>query len=139
MFERLERQMDDLVERLLRRPAAAIYQRAWAPRIDLYETADEFIAVAELAGVDPGNVTIEIEGDAFTISGQRLPATPPGCADYLQLEIPLGEFERTIMLPGKVDAKSAAANFEEGMLSVRLPKAHQGPMKVQVDIERPKE
>src|SRR5437763_5985048 len=61
-FEKLEQRMDELVSRLLRRPSQATYQRAWAPRVDVYETPDEFIAIAELAAVYSGDVTIEISG-----------------------------------------------------------------------------
>jgi HSP20 family protein len=135
VFQRLERQMDDLVERMFRRPASASYRRAWAPHVDLYETEDEFVAVVELAGVDPSTVTIEIEAETFTITGQRASTSPPGCADYLQLEILFGEFERVLMLPSGVDADRATANFDDGLLTVRLPKARQGPRRVQVDIQ----
>ncbi len=137
MIERLERQMDDIVGRLFHRPAAAAYRRAWAPRVDVYDTEDAFVAVVELAGVDPGSVTIEIEGEAVAITGQRAPTTPPECADYLQLEIPFGEFERMLLLPAIVEAEQATANFEDGMLIVHLPKARRGPKRVQVDIQRP--
>jgi HSP20 family protein len=137
MFEALERQMDDIVQRLFRRPARAPYRRrAWAPNVDVYETQDAYVAVVELAGVDPNSVTVEIEREAVAITGERAATTPPGCADYLQLEIPFGAFERLLILPGAVDSDGATANFEDGMLTVRLPKAHGGPKRVQVDIQR---
>lgn len=139
MFERLERQMDDLVERLLRRPTPAPYSRAWAPRLDIYETKDEFIAVAELADVDPNDVTIEIEGEEVAFTGRRAPAAPPQGAECLQLEVPFGEFERRLLLPVPVDASRATADFKDGMLTVHLPKAKAGPRRVQVDIQRPAE
>ncbi|HYZ91609.1 MAG TPA: Hsp20/alpha crystallin family protein [Actinomycetota bacterium] len=137
MFERLERQMDDLVGRMLRRPASASYRRAWAPHVDVYLTEGEFVLVVDLAGVDPSSVTIEVEGEAVSITGRRESTTPPECADYLQLEIPFGEFERTLLLPGPVEAADASANFDEGLLTVRLPKARRGPQKVQVEIQPP--
>jgi HSP20 family protein len=137
VFERLERQMDDLVERLLRRPTPSSYQRAWAPRIDIYETEDEFIAVAELADVDPNDVTIEIEGEQVALMGKRSPAAPPQGAECLQLEVPFGEFERRVVLPSSVDAGRATADFKEGMLTVHLPKVHRGPRRIQVDVQRP--
>lgn len=121
----------------MHRPAAASYRRAWAPRIDVYDTEDAFVAVVELAGVDADTVMIEIEGDAVAVTGQRAATTPPECADYLQLEIPFGEFERTLLLPAPVEADQAAAKFEDGMLTVRLPKARRGPTRVQVDVQTP--
>lgn len=128
--------MDDLVERLLRRPALAAYQRAWAPRVDVYETAAEYVMVVELAGIEPSDVTIEIEGEQVTISGRRSPPVCPQGAEILQLEVPFGEFERILVLPTPVDATGATAGFTDGMLSVRLPKARRRPTRVQVDVSK---
>lgn len=136
VFERLERQMDDLVERLLRRPGPSPYQRAWAPRVDVYETADAFIAVAELAGVDPDAVTIEIEAEEVVLSGRRSPAAPVEGAECLQIEVPFGEFERRLLLPAPVDAAAASADLSDGTLTVRLPKRPRAQGRVQVDIQR---
>jgi HSP20 family protein len=136
MFDRLERQMDDLVARLLRRTTPASYQRAWSPRTDVYETDEEFIAVVELAEVDPGGVTIEIEGEQVSITGQRAPSKPPEGAECLQLEIPFGAFECRMVLPATVDASQAKAEFTDGMLRVRLPKLRRGPTRVQVEVQR---
>ena len=133
--------MDDLVQRLLRRPTPSSYQRAWAPRLDVYEAHGEFIVVVELAGVDPGAVTIEIEGAEVSITGTREPTRPPAGAagvalgaECLQIEIPFGAFERRLVLPVAVDAGRATADFADGTLTVRLPKANDGPKRVQIDV-----
>jgi HSP20 family protein len=133
-FDKLEKRMDELVARLLRRPSQATYQRAWAPHVDVYETPDEYIAIAELAAVYSGDVTIEISGEEVAITGQRSPAEPPVGANCLQLEIPFGAFERRLVLPTSVDPVRASASFEDGLLTVRLPKIKTGPTKVQVEI-----
>lgn len=137
VFERIERQMDDLVERLLSRPSTAAYQRAWAPRVDVYETDDEFVAVVELAGTEPEAVTIEIEGEEVAITGSRDPRKAPEGGECLQLEIPFGVFERRLVLPAAVDAARASADFSDGVLTVRLPKTKQGPTRVQVAVQWP--
>jgi HSP20 family protein len=137
VFDRLERQMDDLVQRLMRRPTPARYQRAWAPRLDVYETQDGYVIVVELSGVEPGSVTIEIEGSEVGITGVRGPTRSlvgPQGAECLQIEIPFGEFERRLGLPLAVDATSATADFADGMLTVTLPKLRTGPTRVQVDV-----
>jgi len=134
-FEKLEQRMDELVSRLLRRPSQSTYQRAWAPRVDVYETADEYIAIAELAAVYSGDVTIEISGEEVAITGQRQHIDHPDDAEYLQLEIPQGDFERRLVLPMSVDPVRATASFEDGLLTVRLPKIDHGPTKIQVEIK----
>ena len=136
VFEALERQMDDIVQRVFRRSPPASYRRAWAPNVDVYETDTEYVAIIELAGVDPESVTIEIEREAVAITGERASTTPVGCSDYLQLEIPFGAFERVLLFPSGVEASDATANFDDGMLTVRLPKVRGGPTKVQVDVQR---
>jgi len=127
--------MDELVSRLLRRPSQSTYQRAWAPRVDVYETADEFIAIAELAAVYSGDVTIEISGEEVALTGQRQHIDHPDDADCLQLEIPQGDFERRLVLPSRVDPVTATASFEDGLLTVRLPKVKQGRTTIQVEIK----
>ena len=133
-FDKLERHMDELVARLLRRPTQSVYQRAWAPRVDVYETPDHFIAIAELAAVDSGEVTIEISGDEISITGTRPHIDHPDDAECLQLEIPHGDFERHLVLPSAVDPAGATASFEDGLLRVVLPKLNRGPQIVQVEI-----
>ena len=135
-FDKLEQRMDELVARLLRRPSQAVYQRAWAPHVDVYETPDEFIAIAELAAVYSGDVTIEISGEEVAIIGERTPASPPDGAECLQLEIPNGHFERRLVLPSSVDPVNATASFEDGLLTIKLPKiAPKGPTKIHVEIK----
>jgi HSP20 family protein len=134
-FEKLEQRMDELVSRLLRRPSQAIYQRAWAPRVDVYETPDEYIAIAELAAVYSGDVSIEISGEEVAITGERAHVDHPEDAICLQLEIPYGGFERRLVLPSAVDPVRSTASFEDGLLTVRLPKIKQGPTRVQVEIK----
>jgi HSP20 family protein len=133
-FEKLEQRMDELVARLLRRPSQATYQRAWAPRVDIYETPDAYIAIAELAAVYSGDVTIEISGEEVAIVGQRQRIDHPDDAECLQLEIPQGDFERRLVLPSPVDPVAATASFEDGLLRVTLPKVKQTPT-IQVEIK----
>ena len=142
VFDRLERQMDDLVQRLLRRPTPAMYQRAWAPRLDVYDRGDAFVIVVELAGVEPSAVTIEIEGAEVAITGSRAPMRPSGGdptdgAEILQIEIPFGAFERRLVLPAAVDANNASADFADGTLTVNLPKVNTGPTRLQVEVRPP--
>ncbi len=135
-FDKLEERMDELVSRLLRRPSQALYQRAWAPNVDIYETPDEYVAIAELAAVYSGDVTIEISGREVAITGSRSPADPPPNAECIQLEIPYGHFDRRLMFPTEIDPVGATASFEDGLLTVRLPKVNRGPTKVPVDRPR---
>jgi len=95
----------------------------WAPAIDLYETDDELVVTAEIAGVRESDLQMTIDRDIFTIRGERqkiLPASKTGV--YHQMEISSGPFERSIALPEAVDAQNARATYENGLVEVVLPK-----------------
>ena len=137
MYQRLERQMDDLMGHLLRRATPSAYRRGWQPRVDVFESELDFVAIAELAGVDPDGVTIEVVDRDIRITGERPSPSAEGCADgnCLQLEIPFGTFERAFRLPSPVEASGATANFDRGLLTVRLPKRRRGAERVRVELE----
>jgi HSP20 family protein len=75
---------------------------------------------ADLAGIDPDQVQLEIRGRELVLSGHR---DPHGSDDrvYQQLEIEHGPFRRVVALGADVDADAAAATYEDGILTVELP------------------
>ncbi|MFO1154026.1 MAG: Hsp20/alpha crystallin family protein [Rhodospirillales bacterium] len=71
---------------------------SWEPPVDIYETAGELAVMVALPGVEPGHISVRIEGDTLLVSGSR---TLPSFADPIRihrLEIPQGRFERQIRL-----------------------------------------
>jgi HSP20 family protein len=117
-FERMRRQMDELFEGRL----SPQRRGGFSPAVDVYYTADPPRAVvrADLAGIDPAAVSLEIAGRELVLSGQR---ETEGEDDrvYQQLEIERGPFRRVVSLGAEVDADSAAATYEDGILTVELP------------------
>jgi HSP20 family protein len=89
--------------------------------IDAYATDGEIIVQAGLPGVKPENVEINVEGDTLRISAE-LPARLDN-ADYTFTERPRGRYSRTLLLNVPVEADKAEANFDNGLLTLRLPKA----------------
>ena len=75
---------------------------------------------AELAGVDPGRVALEIRGRRMVIAGERRGTDATGCF-YQQVEIEHGPFRRVVALGADVDADAADATYEDGILTVQLP------------------
>jgi HSP20 family protein len=116
-FERMQREMDQL---LPRRPG-------FSPAVDVYYHGSPPRAVvrAELAGVDPDEVTLEVRGRELVISGRRA-AERADERIYQQLEIHHGPFRRVVALGAEVDADAADARYEDGMLIVELPLARRG-------------
>lgn len=110
-----------------------------APAINIIEDGSSFKVEAELAGLDPGNVEIEIGGGFLTLKGERKDEkeiTQEG-GSYLRREISYGSFQRTIALPEAADSSQAKALFNNGILVITLPKkfeALQKPKKIEIDI-----
>jgi HSP20 family protein len=89
--------------------------------IDAFATPDEIVIVANMPGVSPEDVEITLEGDTLTIRGER-PA-PLENVDYLLQERTYGPFQRTLSINVPVDANRAEAQYENGLLTLHIPKA----------------
>lgn len=90
--------------------------------VDMYQTSDEIVIQAMVAGIHPNNLNISITREMVTISGRREP--PPGIMekDYYYKELYWGAFSRTILLPQEVETDGAEAVERHGMLTLKLPK-----------------
>lgn len=96
-------------------------ERLYRLPLDAYVTADEIIVQANLAGIKPEDVEITLEGDTLTIKGAR--SAPLENVDYVMQERPYGRFQRTLNINIPVDANKAEAKFENGQLTLTIPKA----------------
>lgn len=104
------------------RPAFKNYECIWRPNIDVYESADEIIVMADMAGLNKEELHIEVNRHKIKMAGIRKAIQLLPDARYCQAEIPHGYFERSIALPAAVDAQSAAASYADGILVVRMNK-----------------
>ena len=96
-------------------------EQVWRLPLDAYVTSEEIVIVANMPGVKPEHVEITIEGDTLTIKGER-PA-PIENVDYVLQERTYGKFQRTLNINIPVDANKAEAKFEDGLLTLAIPKA----------------
>jgi HSP20 family protein len=96
--------------------------------LDVYTTPEEIVIVASLPGLTPDEVDIVIEGDALTIRGALRP--PLENVEYLFQERAGGAFSRTLTLNVPVEADKAEAIFENGVLTLTLPKAEETKPKI---------
>jgi HSP20 family protein len=121
-FERMRREMDELFGDVLDRGLSPRRRGGFSPAVDVYYASDPPRAVvrADLAGIDPNAVQLEIRGRELVLSGHR---DPQGGDDrvYQQLEIEHGPFRRVVALGADVDADAANAAYEDGILTVELP------------------
>jgi HSP20 family protein len=134
-FDRMRRQIDELFGDVWSRAGLAPNRRAFTPRVDVYYYGDPPRAVikADLAGVDPNEVSLEVRGRVLVISGERRGRDTEGRV-YQQIEIGHGPFAREIHLGTDVVADEARATYEDGILRVELPLADPSEAARQVPI-----
>jgi len=93
---------------------------AWRPPIDVFETETSVVIRVEIAGMQPEDFQIQINGQTLRISGQR--HDPDLGTAYHRLEIPFGHFQVSVTLPVRVDEHKTEAEYRDGFLRIRLPK-----------------
>jgi len=123
-FEQLSSRFEKTIEDMFRsiNPIFALAERAWKPPMDIYETPEEVIILAEIAGVNKEDLEVEISSKAVKIYGKRSESPRLETATYRLAEIQYGEFERILFLPALVDTDSISASYISGLLQVRLAK-----------------
>lgn len=134
--DEIKKEMERFFEHLERwkRPVF-FFEKAWKPCCDVSETDDEVIVVADIAGVSSENIDIALEGSHLVISGIRREPESATRRNYRQMEISYGTFERVLVLPARVDASRARADYDDGFLEIRLPKVpREPPREVEVDV-----
>jgi len=93
-----------------------------APAVDIRETKDEYLLEADMPGVGRDGLEVLLEGNELTLTGHRQPG--PG-GDVLHRESTVNDYRRTFVLDPVIDASKISASIENGLLTVRLPKAEQ--------------
>ena len=108
---------------------------AWAPSVDVEESPDEIVVTAELPGVQPDDVIVTVENGVLTVAGEKRDEreeTGPDSNTYI-VERRYGRFERSFTLPSSVSADQVKAEFDNGVLRIRLPKTEQAkPRRIEV-------
>jgi HSP20 family protein len=94
----------------------------WVPAMDLTEADDHFVLRADLPGLGEDDVSIEIQDDTLTISGERKTEHEERKRGWYRVERSFGRFSRSLSLPEGVDADAVSAEFDKGVLEVRIPK-----------------
>jgi HSP20 family protein len=118
--------LDGTIEDIFRpRPVSPMFtgtERSWTPPMDIYETPEEIIIRAEIAGVDKENLKVEIDTRAVRIAGVRREMPCQEQSTYRLAEIQYGRFERILYLPAAIDPEVVASSYSNGFLQIRLAK-----------------
>ena len=125
-FDQLASKLDKTFEEMFRSrlmsPMFTSSERTWSPQMDIYETQDEIIIQAEIAGVDKENLEVEISSKAVRIYGKRSEIPLIKNATYRLAEIQYGKFERILFLPTPIDTDIVTSSYSNGFLKIQLAK-----------------
>ena len=139
-FERMRREMEELFGDVFDRGLSPRRRAGFVPAVDVFYLADPPRAVvkADVAGIDPAEIDLEIRGRELVMSGRRRPEEAEGRV-YQQVEIEHGPFRRSVPLGVDVEADAAQAVYQDGMLVVELPVQQRPPGSRSVPITKPGE
>ena len=123
-FDQLESEFEKTFEDMFRAisPMFTLAERKWKPQMDIYETPDEIIILAEIAGVNKEDLELEISSKAVKVQGNRTEFPRVENATYRLAEIQYGRFERILYLPSPIDPEVVSASYSNGLLTIRLAK-----------------
>jgi HSP20 family protein len=132
----LQSEIAELLADLWQVPRFSGTARGFRPPVDCFRTQEPpaLHVVVELPGIDRTDVRIDVAGRTLAISGERRRPKQDG-AQYQQMELEYGPFQRQVALGEDVDADAATAAYDRGLLRIVLPLAPKAPPQVRVPIE----
>ncbi|HET6585665.1 MAG TPA: Hsp20/alpha crystallin family protein [Nannocystaceae bacterium] len=111
---------DKLMKREESQPATEPRMRVVSPPCDVYEDGKEFLILAEMPGIDEGSIDLRLDRNRLTLEAERRFPAHAG-----QTQASGIRYSRAFEVPDTIDASEIAARLDDGVLSVRLPKAPQ--------------
>jgi len=113
------RLFEDAFNRLFNEPTS---NRPWAPAVDVYETENELVLKADLPAVELNDIDVRVENQTLTISGERKFEQTSNNKGFHRIERSYGKFSRSFSVPAVFDTEHVGAEFQNGVLTVKLPK-----------------
>jgi HSP20 family protein len=97
--------------------------QSWSPAVDVVETPEAIVLHAELPGMKKEEIEIQLSGETLSIRGERECAPCANGENFHRIERRYGRFARTFQIETPIDAANVEASYDDGVLTVRLPKA----------------
>ena len=103
---------------------------AWMPALELADAGDNFVLKAQLPGIAPKDVDVQVTREAISISGERRYENTEEKPGYVRSEFRYGKFHRVLPLPAHIQNDSVQAEYKHGILTLTLPKVTEARNKV---------
>ena len=128
------RELDRLAQQLVGSNTGT-WSRPSAMAMDAYRSGDEFVVMFDLPGVTPDAIDVDVERNVLTVKAERRPTVHADDVVMQLAERPLGVFSRQLFLGDNLDTDNIHAEYEAGVLSLRIPVAEQAkPRKIEVKV-----
>ena len=132
LFDQLRREMERGLS-TLPTEESSIATSDWAPAVDIKETDDKFVIVADIPGVKPEDIEVQMENGMLTIKGERETEKKEEKENYKRIERSYGSFYRRFSLPDTADPESIKAKSDNGVLKITVAKREKSqPRKIEV-------
>ena len=127
------RGFEDAIARMLNEPRGT---RPWTPSVDIFETENELILKADLPEVKLEDIEVRVENQTLSLKGERKFEKDESTRGYHRIERNYGTFVRSFTVPASVDAERVAAEYKDGVLTVKLPKKEAAkPRQVKIEVK----
>lgn len=138
MARRLNRLFDEAFQsQLWPREDGGSITSAWIPPVDVFEEKDSLRIMAELPGVKADEVKISLENNVLTIRGEKKQTAEEHTERVHRYERAYGMFERSFTVPTTIDADHIKAAYEDGVLTLTLPKVERAkPRQISVEVQK---
>ena len=114
----------------------ALQGSSWAPAVDILEKDNELVLRADMPGLDPKDVDIQVQNGTLTLRGERKFESDVKEDNFRRLEWAYGSFVRSFSLPQTVDSEKVKAEYKNGVLEVKLPKRPEAkPKQIRVAVK----
>ena len=129
----------DEIDRLFESPLEELTRTSrllsgWTPALDMYEDNDTIFVKAELPGMKKEDIDISLHDGSLSVSGERKSEEKFENAEVYRSERFTGRFQRTVTLPAPVAADKVKAHYQDGVLTITLPKTEEAKPK-QIDVQ----
>ena len=130
------REFDRLTQQVF--GAQGTWSRPTAMPMDAYRDGDQYVVHFDLPGIDPEAIDLDVERNVLTVKAERRPVERGDGVEMQVAERPLGVFSRQLFLGDALDAERIAAQYEQGVLTIRIPVAEKAkPRKIAIEQAAP--
>lgn len=138
-IESLQREMNRLFDfSLTRNPwgESTLLGSQWSPAVDIYDSKDNLLVKADLPGLSKEEIDVSVDHDTLIIKGEKKKESEVKEENYFKTERFYGSFYRTIRLPSDVNSEKVEAKYQDGVLTLVLPKKEEAkPKQITIDIK----